>query len=214
MGIYSQIKEQVSSRDVAVHYGYKVSRNGMMRCPFHNDRNPSMKVDKRFHCFGCGADGDVIRFTAKLFDLSIEKAAEKIVTDFGIDVRKQKPVSAGSERRKRQQRYFARRYEAFENKFYRILTDYIHLLRRWKEEHAPESADEEWDEWFCEALQNLAEPEYIADRILESDLEEKIDIMNEYGEKVKQFEERINEYRTGETGKTEEDDESVFRYAG
>ena len=76
MGIYAQIKEQVSSRDVAVHYGYKVSRNGMMRCPFHNDRNPSMKVDKRFHCFGCGADGDVIRFTAKLFNLSNEKAAE------------------------------------------------------------------------------------------------------------------------------------------
>ena len=35
LGIYSQIKEQVSTREVAEHYGYKVSRKGMMRCPFH-----------------------------------------------------------------------------------------------------------------------------------------------------------------------------------
>ena len=43
----------------------------MACCPFHDDKNPSMKVDQRFHCFGCGEDGDVIDFTAKLFDLSL-----------------------------------------------------------------------------------------------------------------------------------------------
>ncbi|MBD9268378.1 MAG: DNA primase, partial [[Ruminococcus] torques] len=32
----------------------------MVSCPFHNDRTPSMKVDSRFYCFGCGASGDVI----------------------------------------------------------------------------------------------------------------------------------------------------------
>ena len=50
LGIYSQIKEQVSTREAAEHYGYKVSRNGMMCCPFHNDRTPSMKVDWNFIC--------------------------------------------------------------------------------------------------------------------------------------------------------------------
>ena len=43
-----------------------------------------MKVDSRFHCFGCGADGDVIDFTAKLFQLSLRQAAEKLVADFGL----------------------------------------------------------------------------------------------------------------------------------
>ena len=43
-----------------------------------------MKVDFRFHCFGCGADGDVIDLTAKLFQLSLWKAAEKLATDFGL----------------------------------------------------------------------------------------------------------------------------------
>ena len=56
----------------------------MICCPFHADRNPSMKVDSRFHCFGCGADGDVIDFTAKLFQLSLRKAAEKLAADFGL----------------------------------------------------------------------------------------------------------------------------------
>ena len=32
--------------------------SGMACCPFHDDKNPSMKVDQRFHCFGCGADGE------------------------------------------------------------------------------------------------------------------------------------------------------------
>ena len=43
-----------------------------------------MKVDFRFHCFGCGADGDVIDFAAKLFQLSLRQAAEKLATDFGL----------------------------------------------------------------------------------------------------------------------------------
>ena len=41
----------------------------MVCCPFHNDRTPSMKVDSRFYCFGCGASGDVIDFSALLHGL-------------------------------------------------------------------------------------------------------------------------------------------------
>ena len=67
--VFEAVKLSVSTREVAAFYGIEVKRNGMACCPFHDDKNPSMKVDQRFHCFGCGADGDVIDFTAKLFDL-------------------------------------------------------------------------------------------------------------------------------------------------
>ena len=50
----------------------------MAVCPFHCDKNPSMKVDRRFHCFGCQADGDVIDFTAHLYNLKPKEAAEKL----------------------------------------------------------------------------------------------------------------------------------------
>ena len=43
-----------------------------------------MKVDKRFHCFGCQEDGDVIDFVGKLFGLSPKRAAEKLAEDFGV----------------------------------------------------------------------------------------------------------------------------------
>ena len=43
-----------------------------------------MKLDERFHCFGCGADGDVIDFVAQMFSLSPQEAAHKIIQDFGL----------------------------------------------------------------------------------------------------------------------------------
>ena len=81
---FAQIKEMVDVKDACAKYGIEVKGNSMALCPFHNDKNPSMKVDKRFHCFGCQEDGDVIDFVSKLFDLSTHDACEKIIKDFGI----------------------------------------------------------------------------------------------------------------------------------
>lgn len=86
MSLFDSVKKAVTTREAAEHYGIRVSRNGMCRCPFHSDHDPSMKVDKRFHCFGCHADGDVVDFAARLFDLSPRSAALKIASDFDIAV--------------------------------------------------------------------------------------------------------------------------------
>ena len=83
MTIYEKAKSLVTAREAAEHYGLKVNSHGMALCPFHDDHNPSMKVDERFHCFGCEEDGDVIDFTAKFFNLSLPEAAEKLAADFG-----------------------------------------------------------------------------------------------------------------------------------
>jgi len=80
---FKSVKSLVTAREAAEHYGLTVNRYGMALCPFHDDHNPSMKLDDRFHCFGCGEDGDVIDFTAKFFNLSLPEAAEKLVEDFG-----------------------------------------------------------------------------------------------------------------------------------
>ena len=60
MTIYEKAKSLVTAREAAEHYGLTVNRYGLALCPFHDDHNPSMKLDDRFHCFGCGEDGDVI----------------------------------------------------------------------------------------------------------------------------------------------------------
>ncbi|MFR1778238.1 MAG: CHC2 zinc finger domain-containing protein [Faecalibacterium prausnitzii] len=82
--LFEIVKRNITTRQAAEAYGFRPNRSSMICCPFHTDRNPSMKVDSRFHCFGCGADGDVIDFTAKLFQLSLRRAAEKLVADFGL----------------------------------------------------------------------------------------------------------------------------------
>ena len=69
MNVFEAVKQSVTTRQAAEHYGIRVGRNGMACCPFHNDKTPSMKLDRRYHCFGCGADGDVIDFTAALYGL-------------------------------------------------------------------------------------------------------------------------------------------------
>ena len=87
MTLFEQVKECVTARQAAEHYGIKVKRNGMACCPFHKDRHPSMKADKIYHCFACGVGGDAIDFTARLFGLSQYEAAKKLVEDFGLDIK-------------------------------------------------------------------------------------------------------------------------------
>lgn len=55
------------------------------RCPFHADDTPSMRVwADHLHCFGCGEDGDVIKLVAKLDNISLKEAAEKLDSGVGI----------------------------------------------------------------------------------------------------------------------------------
>lgn len=84
MRLFEAVKHSITTRQAAEAYSLRVNRAGKTNCLFHHDRTPSMKVDKRFHCFGCGADGDVIDFTAKLYGLDAKSAAEKLAADFQI----------------------------------------------------------------------------------------------------------------------------------
>ena len=84
MNVFETVKQSVTTRQAAEHYGIHAGRNGMACCPFHNDKTPSMKLDQRYHCFGCGADGDVIDFTAALYGLGKKEAAVQLAQDFGF----------------------------------------------------------------------------------------------------------------------------------
>ena len=90
--VFEVVKQSVTVREAAEMYGIAVGRGGMACCPFHDDRHPSMKLNEDyFYCFGCGATGDVIDFTARLYDLSPKEAAEKLALDFGLVYDSQAP---------------------------------------------------------------------------------------------------------------------------
>ena len=91
--IFDTLKARITVPQAAAHYGVRIGRNGMCRCPFHPDKTPSMKINETYYyCFGCHCTGDVIGFTARLFNLSPFDAARKLALDFGIDPNT--PVSA------------------------------------------------------------------------------------------------------------------------
>ena len=59
-------------------------------CPFHDERSPSFTVRPqvgRYHCFGCGEDGDVISFVQKLDHTSFHEAVEKLAARIGFELR-------------------------------------------------------------------------------------------------------------------------------
>ena len=79
MNLFETVKSAVTVKQAAEYYGCKVNRGDMICCPFHDDRHPSMKLNRDyFYCFGCGATGDVIDFVARLFGLSSYEAAKKL----------------------------------------------------------------------------------------------------------------------------------------
>ena len=169
--VFEAVKQSVSTREAAEFYGIKVSRTGMACCPFHDDKNPSMKVDQRFHCFGCGADGDVIDFTAKLFNLSPKEAAEKLAQDFGLIYDSQAPPR----RRYVRQKNEAQKFREDRQRCYRVLSDYYYLLKKWEADRSPSTPEEEPHPRFVEAIQKKAYVEYLMDLFLyESEEEQKV----------------------------------------
>ena len=127
MNVFEAVKQSVTTRQAAEHYGIHVGRNGMACCPFHNDKTPSMKLDRRYHCFGCGADGDVIDFAAALYGLGKKEAAVQLAQDFGLSYEDWKPPGKAKKPKPRQKSPEEQFQEA-KNRCFRILADYLHLL--------------------------------------------------------------------------------------
>lgn len=107
MSIFTEVKEYLTARQVAENYGLQVKRNGLACCPFHNDKHPSMKIDRNYHCFACGVGGDVIDYVARLYGLSQYEAAEKLIEDFRLPVEITGKSELTDNERKRIQREMA-----------------------------------------------------------------------------------------------------------
>ena len=186
--VFEVVKQSVTAKEAAEHYGIAVGRGGMACCPFHDDRHPSMKVDTRFHCFGCGADGDVIDFTARLYDLSPKEAAEKLALDFGLAYDSQAPPR----RRYVRQKTEAQKLKEKREHGWRVLTDYYHLLRKWETDYSPKTPDEDPHPRFVEAIQKKDYMGYLLDTFLDSSTEARDQWIAEHAAEISAIEGRVN----------------------
>ena len=191
MNVFEAVKQNVTTRQAAELYGIPVSRNGMAVCPFHNDKNPSMKLDRRFHCFGCQADGDAVDFVSRLFQLPSKEAAIKLADDFGIAYdNRQKPTIKPHIREPTPEQ----KYRQEEMHCYKVLCEYFHLLQKWEQQYAPQTPEDDLHPFFVEALQRKSYTEYLLDILLSGSMEERACVVAEYGKEVRKIEQRISEF--------------------
>ncbi|MBQ2277181.1 MAG: DNA primase [Clostridia bacterium] len=211
--IFQQIKNSVTTRDAAEAYGLVVSRNGMTCCPFHDDRHPSMKVDERFHCFACGADGDVIDFASRYHGIRPLEAAYSLAADFGVPVPEKMTLEELlEERRLRKPEKEKPEPEDTLTLCFATLTDYIRMLDEWETRYAPREG-EPIHPRFTAATKKLGLLRYIQDILLTGPKDEQDEAAKILKEDYVQFKRELDEYRNEknkETGGGEEIDEWWF----
>ena len=187
--LFEVVKQSVTVREAAELYGIEVSRSGMACCPFHDDRHPSLKLNEDyFYCFGCGATGDVIDFTARLYNLSPKEAAEKLVQDFGLSYDRKAPIRRNYVRQKSEVQL---RKENREHAW-RVLADYYHLLRKWEADYSPRTPDEDSHPRFLESVQKKEYMGYLLDTFLDSSTEEQDQWIAEHTAELAAIERRVN----------------------
>ena len=187
--VFEMVKQFVTVREAAERYGIEVKRGGMACCPFHDDKNPSMKLNEEyFYCFGCGATGDVIDLTARLYNLSPKEAAEKLAQDFGLIYDSQAPPR----RRYVRQKTEAQKFQENRDHAFRVLADYFHLLRKWEAGYTPKTPEEPMHPCFLEAVQQKDYIGYLLDSFLEDSPEEQKLWIAEHQSTIANLERRVN----------------------
>lgn len=84
---WARIRASLTMREVAERYGVEVNAHGLARCPFHDDKRPSMKVydgARGWWCFVCNDGGGAIDFVSRLLHISIRDAALRLDEDFAL----------------------------------------------------------------------------------------------------------------------------------
>ena len=187
--VFETVKQSITIREAAERYGIEVGRNSMACCPFHDDKNPSMKLNKDyFYCFGCGATGDVIGLSARLYNLSPKEAAEKLAQDFGLIYDSQAPPRRNYVRQKTE----AQKFKESRDHAFRILADYFHLLRKWETNYTPKTPVESMHPRFLEAVQQKDYIGYLLDSFLEDSPEEQKLWIAEHQSTIANLERRVN----------------------
>ena len=211
--IFEAVKAAVPVRVAAERYGLEVNFGGMVRCPFHEDHTPSMKLyEDHFYCFGCGKHGDVVTLVSELFCIPPYDAACKLADDFGLPSPsghpKGVPCAEGGTRSVTDEgrsisanaREELRIFREDQLHCQRVLCAYLRLLTRWLEEYAPTDPDAEPDDRYVEACQMIDTIDYLTDLLIVGTLEQRVkavDLLLADG-KIDQLEERLNRIKKEE----------------
>ena len=161
-GFAEIIKERVTTQEMMERVGVHVDRRGMAVCPFHGDRDASLKVyrDPRrgWHCYGCHAGGDVIDFAMRLYGVGFRDAVSRINEEFSLGLPIGEPMTGAQrramreeiERAKQARLSMQRREHEAENAYWAAYDAWL-INERVMQENAPSGLSEPNAAW-CEAI--------------------------------------------------------------
>ncbi|MCC6376985.1 MAG: DNA primase [Microbacteriaceae bacterium] len=98
-----EVRSRVNIADVVGDYlTLKTAGVGSLKglCPFHDERSPSFHVRAqvgRYHCFGCGEDGDVFTFLQRVDHLTFTEAVERMAAKVGVELHYEDGAKAGGD---------------------------------------------------------------------------------------------------------------------
>lgn len=154
------IKERVSCRDFADFIGLRVNRAGFAVCPFHGDRDASLKIydgNRGWCCFGCHAGGDVIAFAERYYGVAFKDALKRLNADFGLgldvgteDVDRM-AISVHIAKLKAQRMKEQRERDALEAKYWKAYDRWLES-ERLMTAFEPKDRDAEFSPEFCAAI--------------------------------------------------------------
>lgn len=180
--IFTACRQQISAKAAARHFGLKFDRSGKAICPFHDDHNPSMTFsESRFRCWSCGAAGDSIDLTAKLYNLAPLAAVKLLDDEFKLGLPIGRPLT-GKElhqqkecaKLRRQQRETLRTFEHWR---FGLLDKLATIIRAAGQIQA-QSIDELSDSQI-ELLHQLMAVEHLADTLAFGTAAEIMDVFRE-----------------------------------
>lgn len=201
MNVFETVRNNVKAIDVAIMAGFRPNRSKMICCPFHNDRHPSMKVDQRYYCFGCGAKGDAIDFVANYYGLNLKEAAEKIASEFVLSYDSTRYSNGftkqGIPKKSEYQIWMEQKRELFAQ-----LSKLHEKLRQMKIEYAPKDReDSTWSPLFALTEKEFNYVDYLYDYCMfeaaDGELKEKYE---ELRKELKKIEKRVYDTESRECG--------------
>jgi DNA primase len=145
-------------------------------CPFHDERTPSFIVSQArqtFHCFGCGAHGDVITFIMKLKGLSFKDALSYL----GMAPGKPAPIDPDIQRRRKLQQSFEKAIAYIYDKLC-ARSRHLHQIRLQVKKN-PGALTDLGAALFAEQMGELTEIDHKLDVLLTGTVEDQISMLME-----------------------------------
>ena len=160
------IKNAITVPRMLEYYGFDLGRHGRIACPIHNGKDQNFGYKEHFwHCFVCGAGGDVIAFVQAYFQLSFQEALAKLNRDFHIGLpldgerltlrqvreaeQKTREVIAKEKRRKAEK-------QELETEYKEALSAWA-MLDRSRRENEPKTPDDETSDLYIFAIFHINE---------------------------------------------------------